>query len=65
MKSVSENLTKLTEEDTFLTLTEIEAALQQMKNGKSPGIDGLSIQFFLRLFAQILKMYYLMRTSTA
>lgn len=50
MKNVNENVTKLTDEDKFLlerdvTLTEIETALKQMKNGKSPGIDGLSIEF--------------------
>lgn len=51
LNSVKENVVKLTDEDKFLlerdvSLTEIETALKQMKNSKSPGIDGLSVDFF-------------------
>lgn len=63
MNSVKENVTKLTDEDKFLlerdvTLTEIETALKQMKNGKSPGIDGLSIEFFKTFWTDIKNLLF-------
>ena len=63
MESVNENVTKLTDEDKLLldkdvTLIEIETALKQMKNGKSPGIDGLSIEFFKTFWSDIKNLLF-------
>jgi len=36
--------------DTDLSINEIEQALHSMKKGKSPGIDGLSVEFYLHFW---------------
>lgn len=38
-----------------LSVDEIEKALQSMKKGKSPGVDGLSVEFYLH-FWEIIKL---------
>ena len=40
------------------TAIEIENALKQMKNGKSPGIDGLTSEFLKHFWADIKKLLY-------
>ena len=44
----NENLTKT------ITLAELKTALFQMENGKSPGIDGLPIEFY-KTFHELFK----------
>lgn len=63
MKSVNENVTKITDEDKFIlekdvTLPEIKTALKQMKNGKSPGIDGLLIEVFKTFWTKIQNLLF-------
>ncbi|KAK3531523.1 hypothetical protein QTP70_024911, partial [Hemibagrus guttatus] len=52
------NLPKITEEssrelDRELTLEELEVALNSMQNGRSPGIDGLPVEFFKAFWSVI------------
>lgn len=42
---------KILEED--LTTSELESALKQMKNGKSPGIDGITSEFYKHVWNDI------------
>lgn len=44
IKMLNEEDKKILEED--LTTSELESALKQMKNGKAPGIDGLTSEFY-------------------
>lgn len=62
-KNINEDIKKLDVEDKLileerLTITEIENALKQMKNGKSPGIDGLTSEFLKHFWADIKKLLY-------
>lgn len=63
LKKIDENIKKLDVEDKHileeeLTIIEIETALKQMKNGKSPGIDGLTSEFLKHFWADIKKLLY-------
>lgn len=62
-EKIDENIKKLDVEDKHileeeLTIIEIETALKQMKNGKSPGIDGLTSEFLKHFWADIKKLLY-------
>lgn len=62
-ESINEDIKKLDVEDKNileegLTITEIENALKQMKNGKSPGIDGLTSEFLKHFWADIKKLLH-------
>ncbi|KAK3528332.1 hypothetical protein QTP86_031930, partial [Hemibagrus guttatus] len=55
-----QSLPKLTEGsarelDMELTLEELEAALNSMENGRSPGIDGLSVEFYKAFWSVLLQ----------
>lgn len=44
--------------DKDLILSEIEIALKQMKNEKSPGIDGISIEVFKTFWRKVKHLLY-------
>ncbi len=41
-----------------LNISEIEIAIKQMKNGKSPRIDGITIEFFKHFWNDIKELLY-------
>lgn len=58
MSTVKKYVKTLSEEDKLtlekdLSISEIEIALKQMKNDKSPGIDGLSVEFYKTFWQEI------------
>lgn len=62
-ESINDDIKKLDAEDKHileeeLTITEIENALKQMKNSKSPGIDGLTSEFLKHFWVDIKKSPY-------
>lgn len=56
IKTLNEKDEKLREED--LSLSEIEMALKQMKNGKSPGLDGITSEFYKHFWNDIKKLVH-------
>ena len=66
--SMAENVTKILTErsrkmlDAPLTLKDLKKALKKMKKGKTPGIDGLTAEFFM--FFQDLLLPILLEVAT-
>lgn len=63
MDIIKSNVKKLSEEDKMLlekdlTISEIEGALKQMKKGKSPGIDGLTTEFYKTFWHEIKNLLF-------
>ena len=53
--TLGENETKLSDQEAEnlegeITLTELTKPLKNMKNDKSPGLDGFTVDFFLNFF---------------
>jgi len=61
--NITDNIQKLNEDDKNLiddelTIAELDVALKRMKNGKSPGIDGLTTEFVKHFWKDIRKLLY-------
>jgi hypothetical protein len=60
--SITDNLTKLTEQESQIcegpfTYGECWQAISQMENGKSPGVDGLPVEFYREYFPRIGQLF--------